>query len=422
MKTDLKKAPALRKTTKAIHAGSVEHSIYGEISVPIFQSSTFVFPSAADGAARFAGEQSGYIYTRLGNPTVNALEESIAALEGGFAGIATSTGMAAVGIVFIALLNQGDHIIATNCIYGASRTMLETELTRFGVRSSFVDTSDISGIERALLPETRMIFVESPMNPSMRITDLRAVGRIAARNKVLFTVDNTFAGPHLQRPIEMGADIVINSLTKFLNGHSDVIGGMIVTAREDLHRRIRKVSQVFGTTMDPHQAWLVLRGVRTMPLRVERAQENAMKLARYLESHPKVTWVSYPGLAGHPQHGIAKKQMDGFGSMISFGVVGGIEGGITVMNNVRLIKLAVSLGGVESLIEHPASMTHASIPSQQREEAGILDELVRLSVGCEDYEDIRDDLNQALNEIREPKVLKPKQAVGRGQNRRQTRH
>lgn len=404
MKTDFKKIPALRKTTKAIHAGSVEHSIYGEISVPIFQSSTFIFPSAADGAARFAGEQSGYIYTRLGNPTVNALEESIASLEGGFAGIATSTGMAAVGTVFIALLNQGDHVVATNCIYGASRVMLEKELARFGVRSSFVDTSDLSGIERALKPETMMIFVESPMNPSMKITDLSAVGKIAAGRNILFTVDNTFAGPHLQRPIEMGADIVINSLTKFLNGHSDVIGGMIVTAAEGLYKRIRKVAQVFGGTMDPHQAWLILRGVRTMPLRVERAQENAMRLARFLKSHPKVVWVSYPGLPDHPQHEIAKRQMDGFGAMISFGVAGGIGGGTALMNSVRLIKLAVSLGGVESLIEHPASMTHASIPGEQREEAGIFDELVRLSVGCEDYEDIRDDLDQALNEIREPKA------------------
>lgn len=399
MKSGLKQAPALRKSTKAIHAGALEHSIYGEISVPIFQSSTFVFPSAADGAARFAGEQPGYIYTRIGNPTVNALEECIASLEGGFAGIGTSTGMAAVGTVLIGLLNQGDHVVATNCIYGSSRVMLEKELARFGVRSSFVDTSELSRIEHALLPETKMIFIESPMNPSMKITDLRGVGGIAAERKILYVVDNTFASPYLQRPLELGAHIVINSLTKFLNGHSDVIGGMIVTHTEELYKRLRKVVQVFGGTMDPHQAWLILRGVRTLPLRIERAQENAIKLALFLVSHPKVIWVSYPGLPYHPQHEIAGKQMDGFGSMISFGVQGGLEGGITVMNGVRLIKLAVSLGGVESLIEHPASMTHASIPREQREEAGILDELIRFSVGCEDFEDIRDDLDQALNGV-----------------------
>ncbi len=399
MKTDRKKTPAMGKATRAIHAGAAEHSAYGEISVPIFQSSTFVFPNAADGAARFAGEQPGYIYTRIGNPTVHALEENLATLEGGVAGIATATGMAAVGTVFIALLGQGDHVVAGNCIYGPSRVMLEKEMSRFGVRSTFIDSSDAANIEKALRPETRMIFVESPMNPSMAITDLGAAGEIAARHKVLLVVDNTFASPYLQRPLELGAHIVINSLTKFINGHSDVVGGMIVSGSGQTHTRLKKVVTTFGGTMDPHQAWLILRGVRTLPLRIERAQENAMKLARFLKSHSKVTWVRYPGLPDHPQHEIAKKQMDGFGTMMSFGVKNGLEGGITVMNHVRLIKLAVSLGGVESLIEHPASMTHASIPKEERREAGILDELVRFSVGCEDFEDLRDDLDRALKEI-----------------------
>ncbi|MEN6441227.1 MAG: aminotransferase class I/II-fold pyridoxal phosphate-dependent enzyme [Syntrophobacter sp.] len=402
MKAGKDHSRGLRKATRAIHSGSAEHSIYGEISVPIFQSSTFIFPSAADGAARFAGEQSGYIYTRLGNPTVQALEDNVAALENGIAGVATATGMAAVSSVFLALLNQGDHIVSTNCIYGASRVILEKELIRFGVRTTFVDTSDLSNIERALEPGTRMLFVESPMNPSMSITDLRGAGEIAARRKILFVVDNTFASPYLQRPLEMGADIVINSLTKFINGHSDVVGGMIVTKTEEHYKRLRKIVQTFGGSMDPHQAWLILRGVRTMPLRIEKAQGNAMKLADFLTKHPKVIWVRYPGLQDHPQHHIAKDQMDGFGSMISFGVANGIEGGIRVMNSVRLISLAVSLGGVESLIEHPASMTHASIPRSEREEAGILDELIRLSVGCEDFEDLREDLDQALNEIPGP--------------------
>ncbi len=399
MKSIRKHPPSMRKATRAIHAGHIEHSIYGEISVPIFQSSTFVFPSAADGAARFAGEDPGYIYSRLNNPTVNALESNVATLENGFGGVGTATGMAAVSSVFAALLSRGDHVVATNCLYGASRVILETEMARFGIESSFVDSSDPAQVERAMKAATKMVFIETPMNPSMKITDIRGTAAIARKHDSLLVVDNTFASPYLQRPLEMGADIVVHSLTKFINGHSDVVGGMIVTASEAKHKRLRKFVSNFGGTMDPHQAWLILRGVRTMPLRVERAQENAMKLARFLKSHPKVTWVSYPGLPDHPQYEIAKSQMDGFGSMLSFGVKGGLKGGITLMNSVRLITLAVSLGGVESLIEHPASMTHASIPRAEREAAGILDELVRFSVGCEDFEDLRDDLDQALAKI-----------------------
>ncbi len=403
MKTDLKKSLGMRKSTKAIHAGGLEHSIYGEVSVPIFQSSTFAFPSAADGAARFSGKQSGYIYSRLGNPTVNALEESVAALEGGFAGVAAATGMAAVSSVYISFLSRGDHVVATNCIYGSSRVILESELSRYGVETTFVDSSDLANIEKALLPATRMIFVETPMNPSMKITDLAGAAAIAQKHGALLVVDNTFASPYLQRPIEFGADVVIESLTKFINGHADVLGGMVVTKTEEHFNRVRNIIRLFGGTMDPHQAWLILRGLRTLPLRIERAQENAIKLAEFLKSHPKVIWVSYPGLADHPQHELAKRQMDGFGSMISFGVKNGMQGGITVMDNLRLITLAVSLGGIESLIEHPASMTHASLPLEERREAGISDELVRLSVGCEDFEDLRDDLNEALNLISEGK-------------------
>ena len=401
MKTNSAKAFVMRKSTKAIHAGNLEHSIYGEISVPIFQSSTFVFPTAADGAARFSGKQSGYIYTRLNNPTVNALEESVAALEGGFAAVATATGMGAVSSVYISFLSQGDHVVAADCLYGSSRMILESELVRYGVETTFVDSSKLSNIEKAIRPATKMIFLETPMNPSMKITDLAGVYAIAGQQGALMVVDNTFASPYLQRPIEFGADIVIHSLTKFINGHSDVVGGMVVTRTEEQFKRIKKIVCTFGVTMDPHQAWLILRGLRTLPLRIEKAQENAMKLARFLKNHPMVSWVSYPGLADHPQHDLAKRQMEGFGSMLSFGVKNGLEGGITVMNNVRLVALAVSLGGVESLIEHPASMTHAAVPMEERLEAGITDELVRLSVGCEDYEDLRDDLDRALNAITE---------------------
>ncbi|MGO9555017.1 MAG: trans-sulfuration enzyme family protein [Syntrophobacteraceae bacterium] len=351
------------------------------------------------GPRDFPESSPGNIYSRLGNPTVNALEESLAALEGGFAGVATATGMAAVSSVYISFLSQGDHVVAANCLYGPSRVILENELTRYGVETTFVDSSELLNIKKAIRPATRMIFVETPMNPSMKITDLAGAAAIAKKHGVLLVVDNTFASPYLQRPIEFGADIVINSLTKFINGHSDVIGGMVVTKTEQHYKRVKKIVTLFGGTMDPHQAWLILRGLRTLPLRVEKAQENAMKLAEFLKSHPKVTWVSYPGLPDHPQHKTAKRQMDGFGSMISFGVKNGLQGGITVMDSVHLITLAVSLGGVESLIEHPASMTHAAIAREEREKSGISDELIRLSVGCEDFEDLREDLNDALNQI-----------------------
>lgn len=389
----------MHKSTKAIHGGNFIKPIFGEVSVPIFQTSTFSFPNADEGAARFAGEKDGYIYTRMGNPTTNALEENIAALENGFAGMATATGMAAVSTVFLALLNQGAHVVGTASVYGPTRVILEREFSRFGVKSTFVDSANLGNVERAIVADTRLIYIESPANPTMSITDIQKAAELAHKNDLLLVVDNTFASPYLQRPLDLGADVVIHSLTKFINGHSDVVGGMIVTKNERLYRKIKPVLNIFGGTMDPHQAWLVLRGVRTLPLRVERAQENAGKLAQFLLQHPMVSWVNYPGLEDHPQHDIAKKQMDGFGSMICFGVKGGLNGGKVVMNNVKLFTLAVSLGGVEALIEHPASMTHASVPKEERQRAGILDELVRISVGCEHFEDLRDDLDQALKMI-----------------------
>ena len=389
----------MHKSTRAIHEGSLNPPVYGEVSVPIFQSATFSFPSAEEGASRFSGEKRGYIYTRLNNPTNNALEENVALLENGFGAMATATGMAATTTAFLALLGRDSHIIATDSLYSASRVVLETEFSRFGVQSTFVDTSDLRNIEGALQPNTQVIYIETPANPTMRITDIRGVAGIAHRHGAFLVADNTFASPYLQRPLEHGADVVVQSLTKLMNGHSDVVGGMIVTKTEALFKKIRRVLSLFGGTMDPHQAWLILRGIRTLPLRVEKSQENAQRLAEFLKGHPKVLWVRYPGLPDHPQHELARRQMDGFGAMICFGVKNGLEGGRAVMNHVRLITLAVSLGGVESLIEHPASMTHASVPKEEREEAGIVDELVRLSVGCEDFEDLRDDLDQALNRI-----------------------
>ena len=397
----MKSKPHLRqmhKATKAIHAG-IGDSVFGEVSVPIFQSSTFSFPSAEEGAARFAAEKTGYIYTRMGNPTINALEKCIAALENGYAGMATASGMAAITTVCLALLDNGAHVVSTASVYGPTHTVLEKEFSRFGVEATFVDTSNLDNVKQAIRANTRMAFIETPANPTMAVTDIHKAAELAHLHDMIMVIDNTFAGPYLQRPLDLGADVVVHSMTKSINGHSDVLAGMIVTKNEKLYQRIKPVLNLFGGTMDPHQAWLVLRGVRTMPLRVERSVENAQKIASFLMQHPKVRWVRYPGLPDHPQHVIAKKQMDGFGAMICFGVKNGLEGGKTVMNNVRLFTLAVSLGGVESLIEHPASMTHATVSRNERAQAGIVDELVRISVGCEDFNDLRDDLDQALKRI-----------------------
>ena len=316
----MKKSKKKNKATKAIHAGQLDTSIYGEVSVPIFQSSTFSFLSADNGAARFSGEEQGYIYTRMGNPTIRALEDNISTLENGFSGMATSSGMAAITTVFLSFLSQNEHIVSTDSLYGPSRMVLENEFSRYGVQSTFVDSTNPHNVIQAIQPNTKLIYVETPANPTMGITNISKMAEIAHSNDALLAVDNTFASPHLQRPFEYGADIVVHSLTKFLNGHSDVVGGMIIPRTENLHKRIRTVLNLFGGTMDPHQAWLVLRGVRTLALRVEKAQESAEKMAKFLQSHPKVTWIKYPGLPDHPQFEVAKKQMDGFGSMICFGV------------------------------------------------------------------------------------------------------
>ena len=387
----------MKRSTEVVHAHGTRRPQYGEVSVPIFQSSTFAFRDADEGADRFSGAAAGYVYTRLGNPTVNALEEAVAALERGGHGLATSTGMAATTTVFLALLEAGAHVVSTDCVYGATRRVLETAFVRFGCGASFVDTAVPTELERAMRADTRIVFLETPANPTIKISDIERAAAIAHAHGALLVVDNTFASPFLQRPLELGADIVVHSCTKSINGHSDVLGGLIVTRDEQLHCRIKTTLQLFGGTMDPHQAWLILRGIMTLPLRVERSQENAMRLAKFLRGHPLVSWVLYPGLEDHPQHELARRQMDGFGSMIAIGVKGGLQGGKALMNHVRLFTLAVSLGGVESLIEHPASMTHAALPKEEREAAGISDDLVRISVGCEDGEDLQNDLNQALD-------------------------
>jgi methionine-gamma-lyase len=381
--------------TKLVHAG-MEKDPLGAVVTPIYQTSTFGFANVQEGADRFAGRDDGFIYTRLGNPTTRSLERCVAALEGGVDGVATSSGMGAVNTVYMALLGQGDHLVSTASVYGPSRGLMETHYSRFGVSSTYVDTSDLGSLEAALRPETRLVYVESPSNPSMLVTDLEGAARLAHARGALLVVDNTFASPYLQKPLALGADVVLHSVTKFLNGHADVVGGIVVARDPGLLKRLRAVMIATGCNMDPHQAFLVHRGLKTLSLRVERAQASALKVAAWLESRPEVAWVRYVGLPSHPQHELARRQMEGFGSMISFELAGGLEAGRRLMDRVSLATLAVSLGGVETLVEHPASMTHAGLPREEREEAGITDGLVRYSVGIENVEDLIRDLERAL--------------------------
>jgi methionine-gamma-lyase len=384
--------------SKLIHGGDFNDAL-GSATVPIYQTSTFKFDNAEHGAACFAGESNGYIYTRIGNPTINALETLLAELEGGFGGIATSSGMAAVNTVYGAMLAQGDHVVSSAAVYGPSRVVLETYYKKYGVESTFVNTANIEEVKSAIRPETKLLYIETPANPTMEITDLEACCKLAHEHGITVAVDNTFCSPYLQRPIEMGADIVLHSLTKFINGHADIVGGVVVAKDEALYKKLRPIMVTLGFNMDPHQAYLVIRGVKTLSIRIDRAQESAMKLAAYLENHPKVAWVKYPGLASHPQHELAKRQMDGFGSMISFELKGGLEAGRVMMNSVQMAILAVSLGGVETLIQHPASMTHSKVTAEGKLKAGITDGLVRYSVGIEDVDDLMADLEQALQKV-----------------------
>jgi len=387
--------------TAAVHAGQHPDPLFRGVSVPIYQSSTFAFESAEQGAALFKGREPGYIYTRIGNPTTQALEDCVAILEKGCGAMATASGMAAISTTFLAFLDRDSHVISTDAVYGPSRTVVENELSRFGVQFDFIDTSDIENIKKHLRPNTRLLFIETPANPTILLTDIGACAALARERGIILVVDNTFSSPVLQNPLELGADVVIHSLTKFLNGHSDVVGGIIVAKEEDHFKRLRRVLTLMGGTIDPHQAWLVLRGIKTLALRVEKSQDNAMKLARFLKAHPMVGWVNYPGLESHPQHDLAKRQMRGFGSMLCFGLKGGYEAGRRMINAVKLCTLAVSLGGVESLIQHPASMTHAGVSEEERRAAGITEDLIRLSVGCEGVEDLKADLDQALNRAKE---------------------
>lgn len=384
--------------TRAIHAG-YEPDSTGAVNPPVYQSSTFAFRNAAHGARLFTGEEQGYIYTRIGNPTIRALEDNVAALEGGARGMACGSGMAASNTLFFSLLSGGDHVIVTDAVYGPTRLILETRWSRFGVEHSAVDTADLEAVRAAVRPNTRMIFVETPANPTLKVTDIAGCAEIARQAGAVLVVDNTFMSPVLQRPLEHGADIVVNSITKFINGHTDIVGGLIVFKDEAGFEQVFKPWYMLGAIMDPHQAFLGYRGVKSLKLRVLAAQANAEQLAQALVEHPAVAWVAFPGLPEHPQYEVHKRQASGPGSLISFELKGGLKAGATLMDSVKVMTLAVSLGGIETLIQHPASMTHAGMTPEQRHAAGITDGLVRLSVGCEDPEDLLADLDQALAQV-----------------------
>ncbi|MDD2595910.1 MAG: aminotransferase class I/II-fold pyridoxal phosphate-dependent enzyme [Bacteroidales bacterium] len=388
----------LKTDSILVHGAEIEDN-YGAAVTPIYQSSTFKFRSAEHGAACFAGEEDGFIYTRIGNPTIKALETTIAQLENGCGCVVVSSGMAAVNSVYAALLKGGDHMISTDAVYGPSRVVMEKYWSTYGVESTYLDTTDLSNIEKAIRPNTKVLYIESPSNPTIAITDIAAAAKIAHAHGIKVVVDNTFCSPILQKPLDLGADVVLHSMTKFLNGHADIVAGAVISKTKEIDACVRAAMVNFGFNMDPTQAYMVIRGIKTLSIRVLKQQENAIELARWLENHPKVEWVKYPGLPSHPQYELAKRQMAGPGSLISFSLKGGIEAGKTLMNNIRMVLLAVSLGGVESLMSHPASMTHSKMSKEAREACGITDGLVRFAVGIEDVEDIRKDLEQALDKI-----------------------
>ena len=386
--------------TTAIHAGTLKN-LYGTLAMPIYQTSTFIFDSAEQGGRRFALEEAGYIYTRLGNPTTTVLENKIAVLEEGEAGVAMSSGMGAISSTLWTVLKAGDHIVTDKTLYGCTFALMNHGLTRFGVEVTFVDTSNLDEVKNAMKKNTRVVYLETPANPNLKIVDLEALSKIAHTNpKTLVIVDNTFATPYMQKPLKLGADIVVHSVTKYINGHGDVIAGLVITNKE-LADQIRFVGlkDMTGAVLGPQDAYYIIRGMKTFEIRMERHCANAKKVVEFLNKHPKIEKVYYPGLETHPGYEIAKKQMKDFGAMISFELKGGFEAGKTLLNNLKLCSLAVSLGDTETLIQHPASMTHSPYTKEEREAAGITDGLVRLSVGLENVEDIIADLEQGLEKI-----------------------
>src|SRR2546423_7172443 len=376
-----------RFSTVCLHAGQEPDPSTGAIITPIYQTSTYVQDEL--------GRHKGFEYARTQNPTRMALEGNVAAIEGGKAGFAFASGMAAIGAIDT-LLKAGDHVVVSDDAYGGTFRLFDKVLTRYQLSFSYVDTSDLTAVERALTKTTRMLFVETPTNPVMRLTDLRAAADLAHAHQVRLVVDNTFASPYVQRPIEFGADLVTHSTTKYLNGHSDSVGGVVIAVRDEDIEWLKFVQNAEGAILSPFDSWLVLRGTKTLPLRMQQHNANGMALAEFLAGHPKVQRVYYPGLPTHPQHDLARRQMRGFGGMLAF-ELGSLEAARRLLNTVKLHALAESLGGVESLISHPATMTHASVPPERRAAIGITDGLVRISAGIEDIDDLKEDLTQALH-------------------------
>jgi len=375
-----------RLATRAVHAGAIPDPLAGAVMTPIYQTSTYIQDAL--------GRHKGYEYARTRNPTREALERNVAALEGGGYGFAFGSGLAALDAV-LKLLSAGDHVVCGENVYGGTHRQMTHIWARHGLTFTFVDTADAQRIAEAVIPATRMVFVETPTNPLMRLCDLKAAGEVARRARALFVVDNTFATPVFQRPLELGADIVLHSTTKYLNGHSDMVGGMLVVTRSDLAERLGFIQNAAGAVPGPFDCWLCLRGTKTLALRMRQHDSSGRRIAQWLAQHPRVERVYYPGLPSHPQHELACRQMSGFGGMVSI-ELGTLERARRFAEGTKLFALAESLGGVESLVGHPASMTHASVPAAMRAAMGLTDSLVRLSVGIEDVEDLIEDLDQAL--------------------------
>lgn len=388
----------MHEATMCVHSGMKNYE-FGPIVPPIYQTSTFKFKNADHGARLFKGEEEGYIYTRMLNPTIEAMENAVAQLEGGTKAIGCSSGMSAVSLVFFSLLKKGDHVVCSNSIYSATATFLSQIIINFGIGVSFVDTSNLELVESAFRENTKLVFIETPGNPTLVVSDIRAISEMAHNRGIKVVVDNTFMSPIFQKPLSLGADIVLHSMTKFLNGHGDVVAGIVVLKDENDYHWFRKVSNHIGGVIDPFNAFLVHRGIRTLALRVEKHFQNALAIAKYLEAHPKVERVWYPFLESHPQYTLSRQQTQGGGGVVAFELKEGLYAGKILMDNVKVWQLAVSLGGVESLIQHPASMTHAGMGPELRKEAGISDGLVRLSAGIEDIEDLIWGLDEGLNKI-----------------------
>ena len=388
--------------TRAVHAGNVRDTQYGSLTMPIYQTSTFYFDSCEQGGRRFAGEEGGYIYTRLGNPTTTVLENKIAALEGGEACAAASSGMGAISSCLWSIAGAGKHIIADETLYGCTFALLSHGMTQYGVEVSFTDLSKLENLTANLRENTVAVYLETPANPNLKITDIELLAKAAHEYnpEILVVCDNTFASPALQNPLKLGADVVVHSATKYLNGHGDVIAGFVVGSAEFITKvKMFGLKDMTGATLGPFESWLILRGLKSLEIRVERHTASAKKIAEYLYNNDKVEHVNYPGLPTHPGHEIAKRQMKDFGGMISFEIKGGKEAGMKFCNALKLCTIAVSLGDAETLIEHPASMTHSTYGPEDLKAAGISAGLIRLSVGLENADDIIADMQQAFDSI-----------------------